>query len=126
LNLHSYINARIQREVLDHLHKADVRGFLLKRLLKRIFFHSNEQIAYAVARKATPAIWNRVLGRLLVTATALVSYIIVFRFIVAPYLVTKSTKLTIWQALLYPLAYASDFFFGTHFEKWVRHFGLAR
>lgn len=125
-NLYSYINARIRQEVLQRLYEQDFRRSIFKRLFKKIMLHSNEQIAYDVAQKATPAIWNRVLGRLFITATALVSYVVVFRFVVAPYLVTKSTKLTIWQALLYPVAYASDFFFGTHLEKWVRHFRAAR
>ncbi len=125
-NLRSYINARIRQEVLERLYREDVRGLFFKRLFKKVMLHSNEQIAYEVAQKATPAIWNRVLARLLITVTSLVIYVVVFRFVVAPYLVTRFTKLTIWQALLYPLAFASDFFFGTHFEKWVQHLGPAR
>jgi hypothetical protein len=80
---------------------------------------SNEEIAREVAIKATPAIWSRVVGRFTATATDLVAYIVVFRFLVAPYLITGHTKLTVWQALLYPIAYASDYFFGTSFVKYV-------
>jgi len=78
---------------------------------------SNEALALEVARKATAAIWRRVVGRFMVTAAALVAYIVVFRFLVTPYLITGHTKLTVWQALLYPVAYVSDYFFGTSFVK---------
>ena len=46
-------------------------------------------------------------------------YIIFFRFLVAPYLITGHTKLTVWQALLYPVAYVSDYSYGTFFVKYV-------
>ena len=81
--------------------------------------HSNEDISREVAQKATSAVWGWVVGRFMATTAALVAYIVFFRFLVAPYLVTQSTKLTVWQALLYPIAYASDYFFGTSFVKYV-------
>ncbi len=80
---------------------------------------SNEEISSDVAQKAVSAIWGRVVGRFTATATALAAYVVVFRFLVAPYLITAHTKLTVWQALLYPIAFASDYFFGTSFVKHV-------
>jgi hypothetical protein len=119
-NPRSFISGRVQREVYQRLGEADVRSSMFRRLFKQIMLRSNEDLAREVARKATPAIWRRVLGRFAATATALVAYVVVFRFLVAPYLITGHTKLTVWQALLYPIAYASDYFFGTSFVHTVR------
>jgi hypothetical protein len=118
-NPRSFISMSVQREVYCRLVEADARGSLFRRLFKRIMLRSNEALARDVAQRATPAIWKRVLGRFAATATALVAYIVVFRFLVAPYLIAGHTKLTVWQALLYPVAYASDYFFGTSFMKYV-------
>jgi len=115
----SYIRGRVHREVYLRLVEADARSSIFRRLLKQIMLRSNEEIAREVAHKATPAIWSRVVGRFIATTTALVAYIIFFRFLVAPYLITEHTKLTVWQALLYPVAYASDYFFGTSFVRYV-------
>jgi len=115
----SFISTRVHREVYLRLVEADARGSIFRRLFKQIMLRSNEEIAREVAHKATPAIWSRVVGRLIATTTALVAYIIFFRFLVAPYIITGHTKLTVWQALLYPVAYASDYFFGTSFVKYV-------
>jgi len=115
----SFISTRVHREVYLRLVEADARGSIFRRLFKQIMLRSNEEIAREVAHKATPAIWSRVVGRLIATTTALVAYIIFFRFLVAPYLITEHTKLTVWQALLYPVAYASDYFFGTSFVRYV-------
>jgi hypothetical protein len=115
----SFISGRVHREVYRRLVEADARSSLFRRLFKQIMLRSNEEIAREVAHKATPAIWSRVVGRFMATATALVAYIVFFRFLVAPYLITGHTKLTVWQALLYPVAYASDYFFGTSFVKYV-------
>jgi hypothetical protein len=106
--------------VYRRLCEADARSSLFKRLFKQIMLRSNEEIAREVAHKATSAIWSRVVGRFMATTTALVAYIVFFRFLVAPYLITGHTKLTVWQALLYPIAYASDYFFGTSFLHYVR------
>jgi hypothetical protein len=119
-NPRSFISGRVQREVYQRLGEADVRSSMFRRLFKQIMLRSNEDLAREVARKAAPAIWRRVLGRFAATATALVAYVVVFRFLVAPYLITGHTKLTVWQALLYPIAYASDYFFGTSFVHTVR------
>ena len=116
----SFISKRVHREVYQRLIEADARSSIFRRLFKQTLLRSNEEIAREVAHKATPAIWNRVVGRFTATATALVAYIVVFRFMVAPYLITGHTQLTVWQALLYPIAYASDYFFGTSFVKFVR------
>jgi hypothetical protein len=118
-NPRNFIRMRVQREVCQRLGDADVRSSLFRRLFKQIMLRSNEEIAREVAYKVTPAIWSRVVGRFLATATALVAYIVIFRFMVAPYLIAGRTKLTVWQALLYPVAYASDYFFGTSFVKYV-------
>jgi hypothetical protein len=80
---------------------------------------SDEEISSEVAHKAVSAVWSRVVGRFMATTTALAAYIVVFRFVVAPYLITTHTKLTVWQALLYPIAFASDYFFGTSLVKHV-------
>jgi hypothetical protein len=119
-NPRSYISGRVQREVYQRLGEADARSSIFRRLFKQIMLRSNEEISREVAQKATSAIWSRVVGRFTATAMALVAYIVVFRFIVAPYLITGHTKLTVWQALLYPIAYASDYFFGTSFVHHVR------
>ncbi|NTW59198.1 MAG: hypothetical protein HGB21_08095 [Nitrospirae bacterium] len=118
-NPRDFIRMKVQREVCQHLGEADVRSSLFRRLFKKIMLRSNEELAREVAHKAAPAIWRRVVGRFMVTAAALVAYIVVFRFLVAPYLITGHTKLTGWQALLYPVAYASDYFFGTSLVKYV-------
>jgi len=118
-NPRSFISRRVQREVYQRLVEADARGSIFTRLFKRIMLRSNEELAREVAQKATPAIWKRVFGRFAATAMALAAYIVVFRFLVAPHLITGHTKLTVWQALLYPVAYASDYFFGTSFVKYV-------
>lgn len=118
-NPRSFISGRVHREVYMRLVEADSRSSIFRRLFKQIMLRSNEEIAREVAQKVTPAIWSRVVGRFTATATALVAYIIVFRFLVAPYLITGHTRLTVWQALLYPVAYASDYFFGTSFVKYV-------
>ena len=119
-NLRDFISMKVQREVYQRLGAADARSSIFRRLFKQIMLRSNEEIARKVAQKATPAICGRVVGRFTATATALAAYIVVFRFLVAPYLITGHTKLTVWQALLYPIAYASDYFFGTSFVKYVR------
>ena len=115
----SFIRARVQREVYQRLGEVDARSSVFKRLFKQIMLRSNVEIAREVAQKATPVIWSRVVGRFTATATALVAYIVVFRFLVAPYLIAGHTQLTVWQALLYPVAYASDHFFGTSLVKHV-------
>jgi hypothetical protein len=119
-NLRDFISRRVQREVYEKLGAADARSSIFKRLFKQALLRSNEEIAREVAQQATPAIWGRVVGRFTGTATALVAYVVVFRFMVAPYLIAGHTKLTVWQALLYPVAYASDYFFGTSFMHHVR------
>ncbi len=119
-NLRSFIRTRVHQEVYQRLAEADARSSIFKRLFKQMMLRSNEELARDVAHKATSAIWNRVVGRFLATAAALVAYIAIFRFMVAPYLIAGHTKLTVWQALLYPLAFASDYFFGTSFLHYVR------
>jgi hypothetical protein len=118
-NPRSFIRGRVQREVYRRLDEADARISIFRRLFKQIMLHSNEEIARKVAHKATSAIWSRVVGRFIATTTALAAYIVFFRFLVAPYLITAHTKLTVWQALFYPIACASDYFFGTSFLKYV-------
>ncbi len=115
----SFISSRVQQEVLRRLGEADARSSIFRRLFKQVMLRSNEEISREVAQKATSAVWGRVVGRFVATTAALVAYIVFFRFLVAPYLVTQYTKLTVWQALLYPIAYASDYFFGTSFVKYV-------
>lgn len=118
-NPRSFIRANVHREVYRRLCEDDERCSLVKRVFKRIMLRSNEELAREVAHKATSAIWGRVVGRFLATATALAAYIVFFRFLVAPYLITGHTRLTVWQAMLYPVAYASDYFFGTSLVKQV-------
>jgi hypothetical protein len=118
-NPRSFISGKVHREVYRRLVEADARSSIFKRLFKQIMLRSNEEIAREVAHKAASAIWGRVVGRFMATTTALAAYIVFFRFLVAPYLITGHTKLTVWQALLYPVAYASDYFFGTSFVKYV-------
>jgi hypothetical protein len=105
--------------VYRRLVEADARSSIFRRLFRQIMLRSNEEIARDVAHRATSAIWGRVAGRFMATITALVAYVVFFRFLVAPYLITGHTKLTVWQALLYPVAFASDYFFGTSFVKYV-------
>jgi hypothetical protein len=119
-NPHSFIRGKVHREVYRRLVEADVRSSIFRRLFKQILLRSNEEIAREVANKAASAIWGRIVGRFAATTTALAAYIVFFRFLVAPYLITGHTKLTVWQALLYPVAYASDYFFGTSFVQYVR------
>ena len=118
-NPRSYLRERIRRDVYTRLAYNEARSSLVKRLFKRLLLHSNEQIALEVAQKAVSSVWSRVIGRFVATVTALTVYIVLFRLIVAPYLVTGHTHLTVWQALLYPVAFASDYFFGTSFLKHV-------
>jgi hypothetical protein len=118
-NPRSFISGRVHQEVHRRLVEADARSSIFARLFKQIMLRSNEEIAREVANRATSAIWGRVAGRFIATTTALVAYIVFFRFLVAPYLITGHTKLSAWQALLYPVAYASDYFFGTSFVKYV-------
>jgi hypothetical protein len=118
-NPRSFIRAKVHQEVYRRLIEADARRSAFTRLFKRLLVRSNEEIAREVAHGVTSAIWSRVVGRLIATTTALIAYIILFRFLVAPYLITRQTTLTAWQALLYPVAYASDYFFGTSFVKQV-------
>lgn len=119
-NFRDFISKRVQREVYQKLGAADARSSIFRRLFKQALLRSNEELARDVAQKATPAIWARVVGRFTATATALVAYVVVFRFMVAPYLIAGHTKLTVWQALLYPVAFASDYFFGTSLVHSVR------
>jgi len=119
-NPRSFISMRVQQEVYQRLVEGDARGSLFRRLFKRVLLRSNEALARDAAEKAAPEIWRRVLGRFAAATTALVVYVVVFRFIVAPALITGHTKLTVLQALLYPIAYASDYFFGTSFVHSVR------
>ena len=121
-NPRSFISGRVHREVYQRLVEADARSSMFRRLFKQLLLRPNEEIALKVAHKATAAIWSRVVGRFTATATALVAYVVFFRFLVAPYLITGHTKLTVWQALLYPVAYASDYFFGTSLMHQVRSF----
>jgi hypothetical protein len=121
-NPRSYLHARIRREVYKRLRYDDARSSLLKRLFKRVMLRSDEEISSEVAHKVVSAVWSRVVGRFMATTTALAVYIVVFRFVVAPYLITTHTKLTVWQALLYPVAFASDYFFGTSLVKQVHTF----
>jgi hypothetical protein len=119
VNPRSFIRGRVHREVYRRLVEADARSSIFRRLFRQIMLRSNEEIARDVAHRATSAIWGRVAGRFMATITALVAYVVFFRFLVAPYLITGHTKLTVWQALLYPVAFASDYFFGTSFVKYV-------
>jgi hypothetical protein len=74
---------------------------------------SAECIARQIAETAVPLIWRRILMRATIAVVTIFVYVVVFRCLVAPFLIRQSTAMSLFQAFLWPFAYSIDYFLGT-------------
>lgn len=118
-NLKTYL----EHEIFEEAHlKADTqlqrKNFLL-RGLNAVFGQSPEQIARKVSDHATRLVLNKVLAYLAVAVAATLTYILVFRLMVAPVLIEDATGLGLIDAAVYPLLVSIDYFFGSDLLFWA-------
>ena len=109
-----YMNARSKAQV-----KLNGMGAIKRMVYKATAGPGPDTIAMRVAKGALPLIWNRVSTRLLAVLFTVVLYILIFRIIVAPFLIQETVHFSLFQAFLWPFAYSIDFFFHTNFSSWV-------
>jgi hypothetical protein len=109
-----YENARSKAQ-----QKVKSMGWLRRIIYAISLSPGADTIALRVAEGAMPLIWKRVLTRILVVLITISLYILIFRMIVAPFLIQQTTHFTLFQAFLWPFAFSVDFFFNTAFSSWV-------
>ena len=120
LNLKRYIFSQIYMNARSKAQeKLDGMGAIKRMVYKASAGPGPDTIAMRVAKGALPLIWNRVSTRLLAVLFTVVLYILIFRMIVAPFLIQETVHFSLFQAFLWPFAYSIDFFFHTNFSSWV-------
>ncbi|CAB1083986.1 hypothetical protein D1AOALGA4SA_11520 [Olavius algarvensis Delta 1 endosymbiont] len=120
LNLKRYIFSQIYMNARS---KAQEKLYGMGSIKRMVYKASKgpgpDTIAMRVAKGALPLIWNRVSTRLLAVLFTAFLYILIFRMVVAPFLIQETVHFSLFQAFLWPFAYSVDFFFHTNFSNWV-------
>jgi hypothetical protein len=120
LNLKRYIFEQIYHNVRSEAQQKFNGMGAIKRIVYKVSAGPGaDTIALRVANGAIPLIWNRVSARLLAVSITVLLYILIFRLIVAPFLIQETAHFSLLQALLWPFAFSIDFFFHTTCSSWV-------
>jgi hypothetical protein len=120
LNLKRFIYEQIYQNARSEAQKTLAGMGLMKRIVYKIAAGPGaDTIALRVATGAMPLIWKRISARLLAVLITMLLYILIFRVIVAPFLIRETAHFSLLQALLWPFAFSIDFFFRTSFSSWV-------
>jgi hypothetical protein len=124
LNLKRFIYEQIYQNVRSEAQKTLDGMGLIKRIAYKVSAGPGaDTIALRVARGAMPLIWKRVSARLLAILITMLLYILIFRMIVAPFLIRETAHFSLLQALLWPFAFSIDFFFHTTFSSRIASLG---
>jgi len=120
LNFKRYIFSQVYMTARSEAQeKLNGMGAIKRMVYKASSGPGPDTIAMRVAKGAMPLIWNRVSTRLLAVLFTVILYILIFRMIVAPFLIQETVHFSLLQAFLWPFAFSLDFFIGTSFSSWV-------
>lgn len=120
LNLKAYIKDQIYQEA--HIRAVAViqNRNIPVRILNRLFGRSASQIAASISIHATRIIFRKVISFVMIIVMVTISYVLIFRFIVAPTLIQDATGFNFFQAALFPIASSVDYFFDTKYIAWIQ------
>lgn len=119
LNLKEYICYEIYLEAYDEVCYQISNRNLFIRVLNGLFGKSESTIAYSIAYSTTNIVIKKVTSIVIILVTIFLVYVLIFRILVAPVLIEDSTQLDVFQAALYPVLYAVDYFFNTKLLSWL-------
>jgi hypothetical protein len=120
LNLKRYIFEQIYQNVRSEAQaKLDGMGRIKHMFYKAFAGPGATTVALRVAHGAMPLIWQNVSAKLLAVSITAMLYILIFRMIVAPFLIQETAHFSLLQALMWPFAFSIDFFFHTSCSSWV-------
>lgn len=118
-NLKSYLKDEIYTEVHKQARiKAENEinnTFIIVRPIVRFFSPQPKNIAHSVAHstsiRASKIIFHEIIKKVLILTLLFSSYYLIFRYIVAPFLLSSTTDMNMLETLIYPLRYSISFFF---------------
>jgi hypothetical protein len=123
LNIKRYIFGQIYAKARSEAQEKFKGMGVIKRLVYRVSAGPGaDTVAMRVANGAMPLIWKRVSARLFAVLMTVVIYILIFRLVVAPFLIQETAHFSPIQAFLWPFAFSIDYFFHTHLSGWVLSF----
>jgi hypothetical protein len=124
LNLKKFVYA----EIYEKAHFEAQQKLAEMGMVGRFFYKVSSgpdatTIALAVAGRAAPIIWRRILTKGVMVGLTIGMYIMVFRVLISPFLIQQTTRFNLLQAFLWPFAYSVDFFLGADLSRWVMMLG---
>ena len=119
LSLKKYVRSEIYNEAHREAKNRLNRKNFLVRSLNSLFGETPSSIANKIAEPTTNIVIKKI--TIIVTRMAIIIflYIMIFRLLIAPALIKDATDLNVYQAAVYPLLYAIDYFFETKFLIWI-------
>lgn len=78
------------------------------------FFGDDERvIARKITSGAVGSIYTRVINIIIRIILIFFAYLLIFRVLIAPFLMENATGLSMFKSATYPIFYTLDYFFGT-------------
>ena len=118
LNFKSYIKDEIYSKAYKETHRRASneieKTFFLFKPFVYVFGHTPNEIAHRVARgvsiRASEIIFHEIIKKILIVAIFILSYLFLFRYVVAPFLLLEFAGLGVLNTLLYPFIFSIEYF----------------
>ena len=112
-NLSSFIYNQTYEKVLDEVYRETRNLSPLKKTMNYFFGDDERVIARRITSGAVGSIYTRVINIIIRIVLMFFSYLLIFRVLIAPFLMENATGLSMFKSAIYPIFYTLDYFFGT-------------
>lgn len=112
-NLSSFIYNQTYEKVLDEVYRETRNLSPLKKTMNYFFGDDERVIARRITSGAVSSIYTRVINIIIRIVLMFFAYLLIFRVLIAPFLMENATGLSIFKSAIYPIFYTLDYFFGT-------------
>ncbi|SFU28711.1 hypothetical protein SAMN05216339_101153 [Nitrosomonas eutropha] len=121
LNLKEYVHSEIYIEAYKEAHYQISEKNIVIRILNNFWGASASSIASTISRRTTNIVIKKVTSIVFIVIVLLLVYSLIFRIMVAPLIIENATQFNVFQAAIYPLLYAIDYFFSTNLVSWLMY-----
>ncbi|WP_147284747.1 hypothetical protein [Haemophilus paraphrohaemolyticus] len=111
--MNSFIYNQTYKKVLDGVRKETRNLSLFKKTMNYFFGEDERVIARRVTSEAVDSIYTRVINIIIRIILMFFAYLLIFRVLIAPFLMENATGLSMFKSAIYPIFYTLDYFFGT-------------
>lgn len=117
LNIISYIYDETYNRVLYETRRELSELNFLSKLVNNLFGENEYEYARRIATTSMQTIHTKIINIIIKLTIIFLAYILIFRFLIAPFLMENVTGLSMLKSAIYPIFYSIDYFFGLSLLK---------